>query len=195
MVPPFWFALLIHSMTSYNHCDLYSSSSHSTTPLPVDEMQLNTNKNLVVATVNVGQGLLNKLPSLLHWASNTEIDVVAIQETGLTRHDHALLNHYEYRMLLNSKPHAGVALLVRNRLSILSIADLSFGGAGVGRLVGTVLQGSSSKRLLLVSAYMPTGMDHCAMDHPLAKLCSSLYSKILDWSREHKVSHAIVMGT
>ena len=59
-----------------------------------------------------------------------------------------------------------------------------------GRLMGAVLELSGGHRLLLVSAYMPSGLDHRPADSEEHELARKLYATILQWSAG---LHAVVV--
>ena len=63
---------------------------------------------LRVATLNIGQGMRTKLPLMLQWAHQLGIHVLALQETGACLHDHSLLRHFGYHMIL--VPHRSAVL-------------------------------------------------------------------------------------
>ena len=146
--------------------------------------------HLRLATFNLGLGFIRKLPRILDRCLALSLDVIALQEMGdpaLTRTTHA-----QYQLIASPGPschEAGVGLLIscelapRCRLYRRSIS---------GRLVGVVLELSKGHRLLIVSAYMPTGLDHRAVDHAAQVTARKLYEEFLSWTRD--VQQVILMG-
>ena len=156
-------------------------STSSTSPSPSHALS-NSSHLLRVATLNIGQGMRTKLPRVLQWATTTGIHVLALQETGSCPHDHSLLRHFGYHMILSPHHSAGVALILRDDVSIRCVEELDGGRAG--RLVGAVIQTTVGNNILFVCAYMPTGMDRAADDGDKARECHRLYDKIITWSNE-----------
>ena len=105
-------------------------------------------------------------------ATTTGIQVLALQETGSCPHDHSLLRHFGYHMILSPHHSAGVALILRDDVSIRCVEELD--GGREGRLVGAVIQTTVGNNIL-VCAYMPTGMDRAADDGDKARECHRLY--------------------
>ena len=77
---------------------------------------------------------------------------------------------------------AGVALILRDDVTIRCVEELDGGRAG--RLVGAVIQTTVGNNILFVCAYMPTGMDRAADDGDKARKCHRIYDKIITWSNE-----------
>lgn len=138
----------------------------------------------------MGQGFERKLPRILTRCSQLMLDAVALQEIG----DPALLSTHlpPYVLVYAAGPsthHAGVGLLLS--LSLSSRAR-HYHRCPTGRLIGVVLELSRGQRTLIVSAYMPSGLDHLAAASPLHRETDDLYTTITQWSRGmHQV---IVMG-
>ena len=118
------------------------------------------------------------------------LDAVALQEIG----DPALFStHFPpYTLVVAPGPstqHAGVGLLLS--LSLAARAR-SYHRSSTGRLIGVVLELSRGQRTLLVSAYMPSGLDHLVASSPLHNDADELYSTILKWSKD--MQQVVVMG-
>ena len=88
-----------------------------------------------------------------------------------------------------SRHEAGVGLLLS---SALASRIRSYKRSGTGRLVGAVLELSRGQLTLLVSAYMPTGLDHCAASSPQHELAHETYATIVQWSVG--MQRVVVMG-
>src|SRR4051812_23568403 len=58
--------------------------------------------------------------------------------------------------------------------------------------MGAVLELSTGHRMLLISAYMPSGLDHLPADSPQHHLAHKLYRELLQWSVG--MDQIIVMG-
>ncbi|MCW2763337.1 MAG: hypothetical protein JWR85_3538, partial [Marmoricola sp.] len=146
--------------------------------------------SLRLGTLNVGLGFPRKLPRIVARCAELELDAVALQEIG----DPALLasRFPPYQLAYQAGPsqqEAGVGLL-------LSLALLprvrSYRRSSTGRLIGAVLELSAGHQLLLVSAYMPTGLDHSASDSPSHSQAHELYAELLQWSRG--MQQVVVLG-
>jgi exonuclease III len=146
--------------------------------------------SLRLGTFNVGLGFLHKLPGILTRCSQLALDVVALQEIG----DPALLSTRlsPYQLVYSAGPshsEAGVGLL----LSLaLSPRIRSFRRSSTGRLIGAVLELSAGHSMLLVSAYMPTGLDRSPPGSDKHELAHKLYAEMLQWSIG--MQQVIVMG-
>lgn len=146
--------------------------------------------SLRLGTLNVGLGFLRKLPAILHRSVSLSLHVVALQEIG----DPALLNTSlaDYNLVYaagGSAHEAGVGLLLSHDLSP---AVRTFKRSKTGRLVGAVLELSKSQQILLVSAYMPSGLDHRSPADESTLLAHRLYAELLRWAvGMHQV---VVMG-
>ncbi|MDI1348780.1 MAG: endonuclease/exonuclease/phosphatase family protein, partial [Aquabacterium sp.] len=127
---------------------------------------------------------------MLTRCSQLMLDAVALQEIG----DPALFStHFPpYTLVVAPGPstqHAGVGLL----LSVsLAARARSYHRSSTGRLIGVVLELSRGQRTLLVSAYMPSGLDHLVASSPLHNDADELYSTILKWSKD--MQQVVVMG-
>ena len=155
----------------------------SSPPLPSEA-------SLRLGTFNVGLGFQRKLPALIHQCASLELDAVAVQEIG----DPALLHSRfpPYHLLYSAGPshhQAGVGLLLS--LALVPRIRRCYRPSG-GRVLGVVLELSKGHQLLLVSAYMPTGLDHRPLDSPEHEHARSLYHDILQWSVG--VQQVCVMG-
>jgi exonuclease III/ribonuclease HI len=141
-------------------------------------------------TFNSGLGFLRKLPHILTRASQLALDIIALQEIG----DPALLSTRlrPYTLVYTAGPsahQAGVGLLLSEQLGPRIRRHHR---ASTGRLVGTVLELNRGELTLVVSAYMPSGLDHSASGSSQHALATQLYDELLCWSgKAHRV---IVMG-
>src|SRR5680860_691910 len=113
---------------------------------------------LCMGTLNVGLGFMRKLPRILTRCAELTLDAVALQEIG----DPALLSTRlpSYQLVCAAGPsahEAGVGLLLS--LTLAPRIRRYFRSVS-GRLVGAVLELSPGRTVLLVSAYMPSGLDH-----------------------------------
>ena len=145
---------------------------------------------LRLGTFNVGLGFLRKLPHILTRCAELALDVVALQEVG----DPALLSTRLSPYLLAyaagpSHHEAGVGLLLSQELAP---RIRCYKRSSSGRLIGAVLELSPGQRTLLVSAYMPSGLDHRSADSPQHELAHKLYGELLRWSLD--AQQVIVMG-
>jgi exonuclease III len=145
---------------------------------------------LRLGTWNAGLGFMKKLPTLLHRCSDLDLDIIAVQEIG----DPALLitrlPHYQLIYSAGPSRHeAGVGLLLSHRLLPRC---RSYKQSTTGRLAAAVLEYEHGKKTLVVSAYMPAGLDHCSPASEKSTQAHALYTEITEWSRDmHQV---IVMG-
>jgi len=145
---------------------------------------------LRLGTLNVGLGFTKKLPHIVARCSELDLDAVALQEIG----DPALLGNRfsSYQLVYAPGPshhEAGVGLLLPSRLSP---SVRRYHRSQSGRLVGAVLELTEGQQLLLVSAYMPSGLDHQAPASPAHVTAHALYAEFLRWSSG--VQQVIVLG-
>ena len=145
---------------------------------------------LRLGTWNVGLGFLNKLPALLRRCTDLQLDIVAVQEIG----DPALLLTHlsNYQLIYSAGPsrhEAGVGLLLS--LDLLPRCR-TYLQSTTGRLAAAVLEYGHGKKLLIVSVYMPSGLDHASPSSDKATQAHALYREIAVWSRG--MHHVIVLG-
>ena len=139
-----------------------------------------TTATLRLGTFNLGLGFIRKLPHILTRCAALELDAVALQEIG----NPALLSTrlLPYTLIHEAGPsrhEAGVGLL----LSLaLSSRIRSYKRSGTGRLVGAVLELSKGQLTLIVSVYMPTGIDHHIASSPQHEAAHDLYAKLMRWN-------------
>jgi len=110
---------------------------------------------LRLGTLNVGCGFLRKLPTLLRRAIALSLDVIAVQEIG----DPAMIRPHIKPYFIVTSPgpsmhEAGVGLLLSHHLAPHCHSYLR---SKSGRLVGAILDIAPQQRLLIISAYMPSG--------------------------------------
>ena len=146
--------------------------------------------SLRLGTFNVGLGFPRKLPSILSRSTALSLDIVALQEIA----DPALFSNklFQYSLVYSGGPsqhEAGVGLLLSHELAPFC---RTYRRSASGRLVGAVLELERGQRLLVVSAYMPSGLDHRSDADQATIKAHQLYSEIIDWTRDmHQV---IVLG-
>ena len=143
---------------------------------------------LRLATFNVGRGLNRKLSSILHRCVDLTLDIVALQEIGDPVIAHSSLTTHTLWVAPGPSNHeAGVGLLVsRDLASQYRTHKIS----SSGRLVAVVLELVRGRRLMVVSAYMPTGIDHASV--ATKDIARSLYTELLDWTIG--MHHVIILG-
>jgi exonuclease III/ribonuclease HI len=150
-----------------------------------------TSETVRLATHNIGKGLVSKLPSLLFQSTCLHIDVLGLQEIG----DPALLQtRFDSHFLIcapGPAQQAGVALMIASRLAPRCRA-YKRSARSVGRVVGVVMELRKGKRTLIVSAYMPSGLDHLQPRSSQAEEARDIYKEILQWSAG--MDHVVVMG-
>jgi exonuclease III len=153
-------------------------------PLPASAASLR------LGTFNLGLGFLRKLPHILTRCATLQLDAVALQEIGNPALLSARLSPYTFISEAEPSRHeAGVGLL----LSLALTSRIrSYKRSGTGRLVGAVLELSKGRHTLIVSAYMPTGLDHRIASSPEHEQADKLYATLVQWSvGMHQV---VVMG-
>jgi exonuclease III len=141
------------------------------------------------ATLNIGLGLRRKLATVLQRAVQLRLDVLALQEIGVGADATQLCSAYDYRMIVCGHEHAGTALLIRTTLWHHVRKQLVSGTDG--RLAGAELE-FNGHQLIVVSAYMPSGLDSAPEDSEQARSAVKLYAQLLGWMNGAAVS--IVLG-
>ena len=146
--------------------------------------------SLRLGTFNVGLGFSRKLSSILSRSADLSLDIVALQEIG----DPALHSNklFQYSLVYSGGPSqhdAGVGLLISHDLAPLC---RTYRRSASGRLVGVVLELERGQQLLVVSAYMPSGLDHRSLNDDSTQKAHALYAEMLGWTAGmHQV---IVLG-
>ena len=161
---------------------MISSSSISSSSTSVPPLRM--------GTLNVGLAFQSKLPRIVARCEELLLDFVALQEIG----DPALLSKQfsSYQLVYAPGPshhEAGVGLLLSLRLTH---SVRRYHRSTTGRLIGAVIELTHGHQLLLVSAYMPSGLDHQAHHSPSHHTAHALYAEILKWSEN--IQQVIVMG-
>ena len=148
---------------------------------------------LRLASFNVGLGLQHKLTHLLQRCHDLTLNIIALQEVGDPSLSHNKFSHYTFIYSPGPSHHqAGVGLLISNDLMPLCRA---YHKSSSGRLIGVVLELSKGRRTLIISAYMPSGLDHKSNTDPLKKQAADLYLEINKWHNQSDLIHeCIVMG-
>ena len=146
--------------------------------------------SLRLGTFNVGCGFSRKLPTILARSVDLSLDIVALQEIG----DPALHsnNLSQYSLAYSGGPsqhEAGVGLLLSHDLAPLC---RTYKRSPSGRLVGAVLELARGHQLLVVSAYMPTGLDHRTAADAATKTAHALYTELITWTLG--MQQVIVLG-
>ena len=145
---------------------------------------------LRLAFFNVGLGFARKLPSILSRSLALSLDVVALQEIGDPALHSNKLSHYS--LVYSGGPsqqQAGVGLLLSHDIAPLC---RTYRRSLTGRLVGAVLEVDRGHQLLIVSAYMPSGLDHRSPADASTLEAHALYGEIIDWTRG--MQQVVVMG-
>jgi exonuclease III/ribonuclease HI len=119
------------------------------------------------------------------------LDVVALQEIGdpaMTRN--VIDNEYLFVASPGPTPHqAGVALLIKRTIVPMCRA---FKRSSSGRLVGVVIEFTKGRRTLIVSAYMPSGLDHASRHDDDVVMARNLYDEVMTWTRD--MTQVVLMG-
>ena len=100
--------------------------------------------------------------------------------------------HMQYIFVASPGPsahEAGVALLIAMELAPRCRA---YKRSKSGRLVGVVLELRKGYQLLIVSAYMPSGIDHRARMIRRWRLAHDLYAELITWT--HDMHQVILLG-
>jgi exonuclease III len=140
--------------------------------------------------LNVGLGFTHKLHRIVARCAELELDAVALQEIG----DPALLTNRfpPYQLVYAAGPshhQAGVGLLLSLRLAPCVRRYMR---SQTGRLIGAILELSKGHQLMLISAYMPSGLDYQASSSEPHEIARALYAELLAWSAG--MQQVIVMG-
>ena len=146
--------------------------------------------SLRLGTFNVGRGLTRKLPHIIHRCLSLSLDIIALQEIG----DPALLSTKFPQYFLTYTPgpslqEAGVALLISNDLAPRC---RSFKRSKSGRLVGVVIELEQGRPTLIISSYMPSGLDHQPLSSTTMQHAHTLYNEMTQWALN--MPRVIVMG-
>ena len=143
---------------------------------------------LRIGTFNVGRGLSHKLASILHRCIDLTLDIVALQEIGDPIINHSsLTSHTLYVAPGPSNHEAGVGLLISHGLASRYRTHMI---SPSGRLLAVVLELVRGQRLMIISTYMPTGIDHASI--ATLDIARQLYTELLDWTID--MHHVIILG-
>ena len=135
--------------------------------------------HLRVGSFNVGLGFNRKLSDIVDRCLALSLDVVALQEIGDPPLLRLQLSDYLLVSAAGPSQQPGVALLIAKSLAPRCRA---YKRSKTGRLLGAILEPFKGHQLLIVSAYMPTGLDHQAAASPSTALAHELYAELLGWT-------------
>jgi exonuclease III len=163
-------------------------SPPSPPPPPLSPVS-SSSSQLRVATFNIGLGFTRKFPEVLHRCRELALDIIGLQEIGDPPMQRS--SHQQYLFIASPGPsahEAGVGLLIAQELAPCCRA---YKRSNTGRLVGVVLELIKGRRLLVASAYMPSGLDHSASPAKI-DLARKVYHELGMWSRD--VHQVILLG-
>jgi exonuclease III len=141
---------------------------------------------------NVGQAFGSKIEKILMRANQLSLDFLALSEIGDPKVNDRLIHSYGYRFLTCPKAHAGVMLLFRSAFAPHLRRPLDTGKDG--RLVGGHFE-IAGQTILLVSAYVQTGVDRMSAESTEFKEAEALDARIQRWTADHSVSRVVVWAT
>jgi exonuclease III len=149
-----------------------------------------SSSQLLLATFNLGLGFSRKLTDVLDRCLALSLDVIALQETG----DPALTRTIRSQYLFIASPgpsahDSGVGLLIALDLAPRCRA---FKRSSSDRLIGVILELTRGHQLLVVSAYMPTCLDHRSPSDEPVQTAHKLYQEMMTWTRG--VQQIVFMG-
>ena len=136
--------------------------------------------SISICSWNVRQGLNPSKLSVVDTLMSLS-DVICLQETGhLSVELKELLVSQGFNLHESVGRNAGVCILLRNRLA--PQVRKQFVHSVDGRAAGVLLD-TGKLTILVVSAYLPTGLDSVSLDHEDALLARDIYSQIVEWSQ------------
>jgi exonuclease III len=146
--------------------------------------------SLRIATINVGQGFVRKLPDILSHCTSLSLGIIALQEIGDPAILYSTLHHYSLSLSVGSSSHeGGVGILLSRTLTPFCRA---YRRSKSGRLHAVVLELSPGQQTLVASAYMPSGLDRRADSHADTQLAHELYTELARWAAH--MQQVIVLG-
>ncbi|HVW99389.1 MAG TPA: reverse transcriptase domain-containing protein, partial [Candidatus Babeliaceae bacterium] len=131
------------------------------------------------------------MPQLINCCTNLSLDIVAIQELGNPSLLQTRLSQ-SYQLIYQpgpSKHQSGVGLLISTAL-LPNIRTYHYSKSG--RIIGIQMELNKNYSILIISVYMPTGLDHRSSESEEHKLAHDLYIELLQWCK-HK-QQIIVLG-
>lgn len=146
---------------------------------------------LRIGTLNVRRRLTqDKFNTIIARCDSLQLDIIALQEVGDPVITSASRPRHSIIIAPGPSNHeAGVALLIPRTMKSRC---RSYERSATGRLVGVIIDVTDQHRLLIVSAYMPSGLDGQSPDADIVQLAHELYLEILQWAAT--ATHVIIMG-
>ena len=133
--------------------------------------------SLRLGSFNFGLGFSRKYSPFLSRCIDLKLDIVALQEVADPVLSSKKLFQYSFVHAPGPSQHAaGVALLISPKLVPLCH---SYKRSDSGRLIGAVLELSPSQQTLVVSVYMPSGLDHRSARDEAVIEAQALYDELL----------------
>ena len=146
--------------------------------------------SLRFGTLNIGLGFARKHPPILSRCLALALDIIALQEIGDPALTRTTMHQYLFIAAPGPSGHdSGVALLISQDLAPRCRA---FKRSSSGRLVGAILELTKGHQLLVVSAYMPTGLDHRSPSDSSVRTAHQLYTEMMTWTQG--MQQVVVMG-
>ena len=105
-----------------------------------------------------------------------------------------LVSQHGYHAVRNGKERGGTALFIRTSMKPCIRKVLTSGPDG--RMSGVVME-QNGKRVVMVSVYMPTGLDFVADASSASEagtIADKLYRQLLRWTTADVCDHALVLG-
>jgi exonuclease III len=145
---------------------------------------------LRIATLNVGCGFARKLPDIIARCVSSSLDIIALQKIGDPAVSASSIPHHTLVFAPGSSNYeAGVGLLISHALTPRFRA---YERSKDGCMIGVIFDLTEGRRtrLLVISAYMPTGLDHASSSSASVDTAHQLYAEMLSWTVD---MHQIIM--
>jgi len=140
-------------------------------------------------TLNVGQGFSKKLEHILSSCNKLHLDVLAVQEIGDPLNYSRMALDSGYEVFVCGQNKAGVGLLVKSTM-VPYVRQVLKSGTD-GRMIGILFE-AHGKNLLVVSTYMPTGLDFVSGSDEKVEITNQLYVQMLRWCS--KADQCVLLG-
>lgn len=139
-------------------------------------------------SLNIGLGFAPKIRAILQRAIELNLSFLALQEVGDPAVDASVIRSCGFDFVIAPAQRAGVMLLFRREMAPWFRKPLA---SACGRLVGAVFDVQGSQ-LVVISAYMPSGLDYASEHSESAVNARKLYDSILHWC--DSADQAVVLG-
>lgn len=136
---------------------------------------------LSMLSLNISRGMRGKMPYILQWMDDYDIDIGLLQEVGNSKVDYPLLYNHSKVVYMNAHQHTGVAIILSKTYDTYVTTSWH---SNCGRAVALLLTLPNKSSIFISSVYLPTALDQSHVTSASAIEATALYNTILGWTQQ-----------